>query len=121
MTRSGQVPTLSPSTPRRLAGVLKVKGMRDVTPGKRLFVIEEEDAPAPKELLERVAAIARRLLAENDLPGEFAVFDLGLLALDVRATERTFFHDGIVFAALDAVNDPGKNPTLSRLPIDGSG
>lgn len=99
--------------------MLKVKGMRDVSPGKRLFVIENEGEPAPKESLERVAAIARRLLAENDLPGEFAVFDLGLLALDVRATERSFFHDGIVFAALDAVNDPGRNPTLSAIPIDG--
>jgi hypothetical protein len=100
--------------------VLKVKGMRDVSPGKRLFVIENEGEPAPTESLERVAAIARRLLAENELPGEFAVFDLGLLALDVRAADRSFFHDGIVFAALDAVNDPGKNPTLSRIPIDGA-
>ena len=101
--------------------MLKVKGMRDVSPGKRLFVIEEEGEPAPREPLEKVAAIARQLLAENELPGEFAVFDLGLLALDVRATERSFFHDGIVFAALDAVNDPEKNPTLSRIPIDRSG
>lgn len=96
-----------------------MKGMRDVSPGKRLFVIENEGKPAPKESLERVATIARRLLAENELPGEFAVFDLGLLALDVRSTERSFFHDGIVFAALDAVNDPDKNPTLSRITIDG--
>ena len=93
--------------------------MRDVSPGKRLFVIEYEGEPAPRESLERVAAIARRLLAENDLPGEFAFFDLGLLALDVRATERSFFHDGIVFAALDAVNDPNKNPTLSNITMDG--
>ena len=99
--------------------MLKVKGMRDVSPGKRLFVIEQEGEPAPKEPLERVAAIARRLLAENELPGEFAVFDSGLLSLDVRAAERSFFHDGIVFAALDAVNDPGRNPTLSNITIDG--
>lgn len=94
--------------------------MRDVSPGKRLFVIENEGEPALKESLERVAAIARRLLAENELPGEFAVFDLGLLALDVRATERSFFHDGIVFAAIDAVNDPDRNPMLSSIPIDGA-
>ena len=93
--------------------------MRDVSPGKRLFVIEDEGEPAPKESLARVAAIARRLLAENELPGEFAVFDLGLLSLDIRATERSFFHDGIVFAALDAVNDPNKNPTLSNITMDG--
>ena len=99
--------------------MLKVKGMRDVSPGKRLFVIEEEGEPAGKEHLARVAAIARRLLAENDLPGEFSVFDQGLLALDVRVTERSFFHDGIVFAALDAVNDPDRNPTLSNITIEG--
>lgn len=98
--------------------MLKVKGMRDVSPGKRLFVIESDGEPAPKESLQRIAAIARRLLEENELPGEFAVFDSGLLSLDVRATERSFFHDGIVFAALDAVNDPGRNPTLSNIPIE---
>lgn len=94
--------------------------MRDVSPGKRLFVIENEGEPALKESLERVAVIARRLLVENELPGEFAVFDLGLLALDVRETARSFFHDGIVFAAIDAVNDPGRSPTLSSIPIDGA-
>ena len=92
--------------------------MRDVSPGKRLFVIEDDGEPAPKESLARVAAIARRLLTENELPGEFAVFDLGLLSLDIRATERSFFHDGIVFAALDALNDPDKNPTLSGITVD---
>jgi hypothetical protein len=94
--------------------VLKVKGMRDVSPGKRLFVIEEEGEPAPTGELERVVSIAGRLLAENELPGEFGVFDRGLLALNVLASERTFFHDGIVFAALDAVNNPTKNPTISQ-------
>ena len=61
-----------------------------------------------------VAAIAGRLLGENELPGEFGVFDVGLLVLNVRVSERTFFHDGIVFAALDAVNNPEKNPTISQ-------
>ena len=95
--------------------MLKVKGMRDVSPGKRLFVIEIEGEPAPLDALERVAAIAQRLLLENELPGEFQVFESGLLALNVRSAERTFFHDGIVFAALDAINNPEKNPTITRL------
>jgi hypothetical protein len=30
---------------------------------------------------------------------------------------RTFFHDGIVFAALDAVNNPEKNPTITQLAV----
>ena len=94
--------------------MLKVKGMRDASPGKRLFVIEKDGEPAPPEDLERVAAIAGRLLGENELPGEFGVFDVGLLVLNVRVSERTFFHDGIVFAALDAVNNPEKNPTISQ-------
>jgi hypothetical protein len=38
--------------------------------------------------------------------------------LNVRVSERTFFHDGIVFAALDAVNNPEKNPTISQPPVE---
>ena len=94
--------------------MLKVKSMRDVSPGKRVFVIEDDGEPAATEKIERVATIAERLLQENDLPGEFRAFDVGLLALNVRASERTFFHDGIVFAALDAVNNPEKNPTITQ-------
>ena len=97
--------------------MLNVKGMRDVSPGKRVFVIEENGEPASSGDLERIATIAGRLLAENDLPGEFGVFEAGLLSLNVRSSERTFFHDGIVFAALDAVNNPGKNPTITQPAI----
>lgn len=98
--------------------MLKVKGMRDVSPGKRLFVIEIEGEPAPIDAIGRVATIAQRLLLENELPGEFEVFESGLLALNVRAAERTFFHDGIVFAAVDAINNPEKNPTITQLAVD---
>lgn len=97
--------------------MLKVKGMRDVSPGKRVFVIEEDGEPAASDRIGRVATIAQRLLQENDLPGEFHVFEAGLLGLNIPESDRTFFHDGIVFAALDAVNDPGKNPTISQLAI----
>jgi hypothetical protein len=97
--------------------MLKVKGMRDVSPGKRVFVIEEDGEPAPSDRIARVATIAQRLLQENDLPGEFHVFEAGLLGLNVPEIDRTFFHDGIVFASLDAVNNPGKNPTISQLAI----
>ncbi|HEY3173771.1 MAG TPA: hypothetical protein VGK86_14480 [Thermoanaerobaculia bacterium] len=97
--------------------MLKLKGMRDAAPGKRVFVVEDEGQPASAEALERIAAVARRLLEENELPGEFEVFGEGLLALNLRASDRTFFHDGIVFAALDAVNDPGRNPTLTQISL----
>ncbi len=97
--------------------MLKVRGMRDVSPGKRVFVIEEDGEPASSDSIGRVAAIAQRLLQENDLPGEFHVFEAGLLGLNVPESDRTFFHDGIVFASLDAVNDPARNPTISQLAI----
>jgi hypothetical protein len=99
--------------------MLKVKGMRDVSPGKRVFVVNEEGEPASTESIGRIAAIAQKLLQENDLPGEFHVFEAGLLGLNVPANDRTFFHDGIVFAALDAVNNPEKNPTITQLAIGG--
>ena len=38
-----------------------------------------------------------------------------MLALELPEAKRTFFHNGIVFAALDAVNDPVRNPTLTLL------
>jgi hypothetical protein len=97
--------------------MLRVKGMRDISPGKRLFVIEEEGEPALPEAIERIASIARRLLVENELPGEYGLFDRGLLVLNVLSSARSFFHDGIVFAALDAVNNPTKNPTISQLAV----
>ncbi len=99
--------------------MLKVKGMRDVSPGKRLFVIEDESEPAPSETIGRIASIANRLLRENELPGDFESFEAGLLALNVRSSERTFFHDSIVFAALDAVNNPDRNPTMTQPAVEG--
>jgi hypothetical protein len=97
--------------------MLRVKGMRDISPGKRLFVIEEEGEPASPEVIERVVSIARHLLAEKELPGEYEVFDRGLLVLNVSASVRSFFHDGIVFTALDAINNPTKNPTLNHFAV----
>ncbi len=70
--------------------------------------------------LERVARIAGVLLAENRLDGAFRVAGAGLLALDLTRSERSFFHTGIVFAALDAVNDPVRNPTLTLSADDTS-
>ena len=92
--------------------------MRDAAPGKRIFVIEDEGEPASGEALDRLASIACRLIQENGLPGDFEVFGEGLLVLNLRASDRTFFHDGIVFAALDAVNDPNRNPTLTQISLE---
>ena len=77
------------------------------------FYVTEVDAPAPIESLERVARIGELLLRENNLAGRFLVAAPGVLALVLPEHERTFFHNGIVFAALDAYNDPVRNPTLT--------
>jgi hypothetical protein len=97
--------------------MLKVTAIQDGGPDLRLFRLQEDDLAAPRESLERVARLGDYLLRENELPGSFRVFGEGLLALDVLAVHRTFFHDGIVFAALDAYNHPEKNPTITRMAL----
>jgi hypothetical protein len=67
------------------------------------------------ESLQRVARFGDHLLRENDLPGAFDVPGEGVLILDVPGSGRTFFHEGIVFAALDVFNDPVRNPTVTML------
>src|SRR5262249_13375347 len=83
-------------------------------PERGLFRIVLDDGPAPREALERVARVADVLLRENTLDGRFVVED-DAIALELPESKRTFFHNGIVFAALDAVNDPVRNPTLTLL------
>jgi len=78
-----------------------------------VYRVFESDAPASVESLERVARLADLLLRENSLAGRFRSIGPGLLALELSQSERTFFHNGIVFAALDAYNDPIRNPTLT--------
>jgi len=97
--------------------VLKIKSIRDEGP-RRLFEIQVAGSPAAAGALGGVARIAQRLVEENELPGSFAVLSEGTLALELEPDRRSFFHDGIVFAALDAVNDPVKSPTLNRLELD---
>ncbi len=77
------------------------------------YRIFNDETPADPETLTRIARIAEVLLAENKLEGSFRVVEAGLLALDLEKPRRDFFHNGIVFAALDAVNDPVRNPTLT--------
>ena len=99
--------------------VLRCVGIEN-RPDRGLFRIVVDDRPAPPETLAHVARIADVLLRENSLHGRF-VADDGMVALELPEGERTFFHNGIVFAALDAVNDPVRNPTLNLLaepPID---
>ena len=93
--------------------MLRCRGVEGEEPERSLFRIFEGEEPAPEESLARVARIADLLLRENALGGRFRTVGPGLLALELAADERTFFHNGIVFAALDAINDPVKSPTLN--------
>ncbi len=101
--------------------MLRCKAIEEGGPERSLFRIVEDDVDAPQASVASVARIAGVLLAENGLSGRFVVAAPGLLALELRKEERTFFHNGIVFAALDAVNDPVKNPTLTLLSGDEPG
>jgi hypothetical protein len=93
--------------------VLRCKGVESDEAGQSLFRVLDGDEPAPAKSLSHVARIADLLLRENELAGHFREAGPGMLALELAADERTFFHNGIVFAALDAFNDPVKNPTLT--------
>jgi hypothetical protein len=106
----------APRVPYTFRIVLKVKGIEDVHDRRRLFRIEQDGQPAPDSDLRMVAIYARRLLAENDLLGDCRAAPGGSLLLDLPDMEKTYFYDGIVFAALDAFNNPNKNPTITGLP-----
>jgi hypothetical protein len=93
--------------------MLRCRGVEGEEPERSLFRILEGQEPAAEESLSRVARIADLLLRENALAGRFRPVGPGVLALELAAEERTFFHNGIVFAAIDAINDPVKNPTLN--------
>ena len=101
--------------------MLRCKGIETGGPERSYFRIFEDDAPADPETLNRIGRLADILLRENRLAGCFSAAGAGLLALELMENERTFFHNGIVFAALDAVNDPVKNPTLTLLANDRPG
>ena len=93
--------------------MLRYRGIASDEPERSVFRIHDGDAPATPETLDRVARIAAILLAENGLAGTFAAAGPGELVLELPRADRGFFHNGIVFAALDAVNDPVRNPTLT--------
>jgi len=100
--------------------VLRCKGIESETPERSVFRILEGDEPAGAESVQRVARLADVLLRENELSGSFRPEGPGLLALELPETQRTFFHNGIVFAAIDAFNDPIKNPTLTLSAQEGT-
>jgi hypothetical protein len=97
--------------------MLKVRAISDEGADRRLFAIVSDGDTASIESLSSIARVANRLARENELPGEYRA-ERGALELRLAAASRSFFHDGIVFAAIDAVNDPVKSPTLNRLDFE---
>jgi hypothetical protein len=95
--------------------VLKVREIRDDGPDRTLFRIGDGGGDRSPDALPRLIAVATRLLAENGLPGAFRLAGPEDVALEIPPGGRHFLHDGILFAALDAVNDPVRNPTLTLL------
>ncbi|HTR03441.1 MAG TPA: hypothetical protein VMN82_09630 [Thermoanaerobaculia bacterium] len=93
--------------------MLRYRGVASEEPERCVFRITDGDGDASAEALDRVARIAAILLQENGLSGVLRVAGPGRLALELPQAERGFFHNGIVFAALDAINDPVRNPTLT--------
>ena len=98
--------------------MLRCKGIDSAGPDRSFFTVVEDSAPARHEALERVVRAANVLLAENRLAGRFEVAAPGLIAHELSRDDRTFFHNGIVFAAIDAVNDPVRNPTITMLAAE---
>ena len=93
--------------------MLRYRGIASDEPERSVFRIVDDDELASSETLDRVARIASILLQENGLSGTFGAGEPGELVLALSRADRSFFHNGIVFAALDAVNDPVRNPTLT--------
>ena len=99
--------------------MLRVRGIDAKAPDERRFRIEDDGRPASEASLKLVALYTRRLFAENEIAGGCRAASDGILVLELPATDTTYFYDGIVFAALDAFNNPNKNPTITGLPRAG--
>ena len=95
--------------------MLRVRGIESVGQSQRRVRVEDDGRAASPASLKLVSLYAGRLLAENELPGECRADGEGVLVMEFPPTETTFFYDGIVFAALDAFNNPNKNPTITDL------
>jgi hypothetical protein len=95
--------------------MLKVREIHDEGPDRTIFRIGDGGSDPSPDAVARLIAVATRLLAENGLPGAYWLVAPKDVALEIPPGGRNFLHDGILFAALDAVNDPVRNPTLTLL------
>jgi hypothetical protein len=95
--------------------MLKVREISDDGPTRTRFRLGEGGGPPTPQTLSRLVAVAGQLLTENGLHGAFRQSGPSEVTLEVDESARHFLHEGILFAALDAVNDPVKSPTLTLL------
>jgi hypothetical protein len=104
----------APSAPRRKAKtMLKVREIRDEGASRTVYRLTDDDRKPAAATLDKLVAVATRLLIENGLAGAFRLSGEEEVTLDLASSPHHFMHDGILFAALDAVNDPVRNPTLN--------
>ena len=93
--------------------MLRVRGIESIGDRERRFRIEDSGRAASEASLQLVSLYTRRLFAENEIAGECRATAEGVLVLQLPDADKTYFYDGIIFAALDAFNHPNKNPTLT--------
>jgi hypothetical protein len=97
--------------------VLRVRGIESVGDRERRFRVEDNGRAASEASLQLVSLYTRRLFAENEIAGECRATAEGVLVLQLPDADKTYFYDGIIFAALDVFNHPKKNPTITTPPV----
>ena len=95
------------------SNVLRVRGIESLGDRERRFRIEDDGRAASEASLQLVSLYTRRLFAENELAGECLAASGGILILRLPDTDKSYFYEGLIFAALDAFNHPKKNPTIT--------
>lgn len=95
------------------SNVLRVRGIESLGDRERRFRIEDDGRAASEASLQLVSLYTRRLFAENELAGECLAASAGTLILRLPDTDKSYFYEGLIFAALDAFNHPKKNPTIT--------
>ena len=90
-----------------------MRGIESLGDRERRFRIEDAGRAASEASLQLVSLYTRRLFAENELAGECLAAPGGILILKLPDSDKSYFYDGLVFAALDAFNNPNKNPTIT--------
>ena len=106
--------TLSIGYTSRVLKVTRISEYGDT----HVFRVLEDCVRASDDMVRRLLVVAGKLLLENGLPGSFRAGAAGQIVLQIGSAGQAYFYDGILFAALDVLNDPNRNPTLFRLSLE---